>query len=503
MKFLFLLTCILAYQFAMAQNVGVNQPNPTSALDIKSLSANATDNAMMIRNNNGDTLFKLNNDGYATLGSIQKDIGQLQIISNAKLGDRNLRLTGTNVYGNTGLHFSDIVWDGTHSDRYWRLVSRVYGPQSMFNSTSNSALTLHNDSLSNIMVFSGDGKIGVGTGSPTGYFEIRKDANDLVEVIPHINLIGTGLANRSYIYFNTSDNSNNKWLMRAQYNGSLGNFIIATNDQTKFAINEDGKTHLGGPSGISNGQVNIGYNSSVASPHLLLYEPDNDFSRVSFMNSNSTSTNWQIAGYVGASTAQSRLNFYNNLTGDLMSIAGDGRVGIGRDPLTAATSSRLQLKPSGSQYALALESAVNTNKWEWVVNGSNDLQAWYNGALRGTFNSATGAYVAASDRQLKKNIAALPKALNRIMKLKAYQYHYLDNAADAPLSYGFMAREIQQWFPDAVLPIDGMGNQQMLGINYQAFTVLAIKGIQEQQQTIQALEERIQKLEKIIEALKR
>lgn len=40
--------------------------------------------------------------------------------------------------------------------------------------------------------------------------------------------------------------------------------------------------------------------------------------------------------------------------------------------------------------------------------------------------------------------------------------------------------------------------QKRLGINYQYFTVLAIKGLQEQQQQIQTLEQRIAALEALV-----
>ena len=61
-----------------------------------------------------------------------------------------------------------------------------------------------------------------------------------------------------------------------------------------------------------------------------------------------------------------------------------------------------------------------------------------------------------------------------------------------------MAQDVQQLFPDAVVENSMKDGEKRLGINYQYFTVLAIKAVQEQQQQIQSLEQRLAKLEALI-----
>ena len=105
-----------------------------------------------------------------------------------------------------------------------------------------------------------------------------------------------------------------------------------------------GKTIING-NVILNGDVGIGTttpaarldvvtNSSVAIPTLRLYEADNDYARLSFMN-NTGSSFWSVAGLTNAASFNERLNFYNSTYGDVLSLTGAGNVGIGTTSPTA------------------------------------------------------------------------------------------------------------------------------------------------------------------------
>jgi hypothetical protein len=81
--------------------------------------------------------------------------------------------------------------------------------------------------------------------------------------------------------------------------------------------------------------------------------------------------------------------------------------------------------------------------------------------------------------------------------------------SDDPISYGLMAQELKQVFPDMVTKLEPGNEESMLGINYSNFGVLAIKAIQEQQQVIdaqgkliRAQEARLTTLEKLVTDLK-
>jgi hypothetical protein len=79
-------------------------------------------------------------------------------------------------------------------------------------------------------------------------------------------------------------------------------------------------------------------NSSISYPHLLLTESEGDYSRLMFKNTDAPTKSWAIAGRSNSTNGDSRLNFWysNGLSGEnIMSITGDGTVGIGTtDPGT-------------------------------------------------------------------------------------------------------------------------------------------------------------------------
>ncbi|MDP5171764.1 MAG: hypothetical protein NWR72_16065, partial [Bacteroidia bacterium] len=72
----------------------------------------------------------------------------------------------------------------------------------------------------------------------------------------------------------------------------------------------------------------IDANSSLSDPHILLHEDGNDYARINFDNNNG-SNYWTIAAYIATNNRNDRLNFWNGTGGDVMTITGDGEVGIG------------------------------------------------------------------------------------------------------------------------------------------------------------------------------
>ncbi len=181
-----------------------------------------------------------------------------------------------------------------------------------------------------------------------------------------------------------------------------------------------------------------------------------------------------------------------------------GEVGINKQPLLTNNDSRLQVKQTGVQNGIGIEASGSTNHWDWYVTGgaNSDLSLYYNGVLKGTYGNAGGVYTP-SDKRLKKDIVLLPMSITQINKLEAYKYRYLDNNATDAYSYGFMAQDVEKLFPDAVKETEIKNGEKRLGINYQYFTVLAIKGIQEQQIIIEDQNKKIENLQNQINEIKK
>ena len=89
--------------------------------------------------------------------------------------------------------------------------------------------------------------------------------------------------------------------------------------------------YTGGDVGIGtsslSSKLGIFHNSSLSNPHISLHENGNDYARVNFKNNNG-SNYWTIAAYIASNSRNDRLNFWNGTSGDLLSLTGDGRLGL-------------------------------------------------------------------------------------------------------------------------------------------------------------------------------
>lgn len=297
-----------------------------------------------------------------------------------------------------------------------------------------------------------------------------------------------------------SETGNNKLYINNTDAVATGTLIYGEFDNRLLTIN--GRLGIGTTAPHSQLQLS----NSISNRKLILYEDaDNDHQFNGFGISNS------ILRYQVPSSASSHV-FYAGVSAtnsnELMRITGNGEVGIGKLTGTTSDDSRLQVKQKGSQNGFGIEAASGTSHWDFYVNTVSDLVLYLNGTNKGSFSGVNGAYVNNSDRRLKKDIVPFTASLGNILQLQPYQYHYLDNDSGAPLSTGFMAQDVQKLFPEAVVETPTKNGDTRLGINYQYFTVLAIKGLQEQQTTIQqqqasinAMQERISRMEAVLEKM--
>lgn len=140
-------------------------------------------------------------------------------------------------------------------------------------------------------------------------------------------------------------------------------------------------------------------------------------------------------------------------------------------------------------------------------NGDNSAKLWVSGNLR--VNSTT--YF--SDARFKQNINELNSSLSYLLKLKTYQYTFIQNKKvsvsdsmsvnvnkgpavdynfDDKLHFGLIAQDVEKIFPHLVTK-DEKG---YLSLNYTELIPVIISAIQEQQLKIQRLEELVSTLKK-------
>ncbi len=134
-----------------------------------------------------------------------------------------------------------------------------------------------------------------------------------------------------------------------------------------------------------------------------------------------------------------------------------------------------------------------SNQAWWMSPGASndpDLGLYYlNGnSLNkvGEFSRMNGNYSALSDRRAKANIKPLPNLLDRVKSLRAVSYHYKHDLSQTT-DIGFIAQEVKEIFPNLVNDMDGR-----YGLNYDGFSVLAVKATQELALQNEELEEQLE-----------
>jgi hypothetical protein len=107
-----------------------------------------------------------------------------------------------------------------------------------------------------------------------------------------------------------------------------------------------------------------------------------------------------------------------------------------------------------------------------------------------------------SDARMKTAFENLDHSLEKVLQMKAYSFEWKASES-GNRDVGFKAQELQEVFPEAVFinPADGY-----MGINYSRLPAILVEAIKEQQELIiekdikiQALEERLERLEKALD----
>jgi hypothetical protein len=102
-----------------------------------------------------------------------------------------------------------------------------------------------------------------------------------------------------------------------------------------------------------------------------------------------------------------------------------------------------------------------------------------------------------SDRRLKKNIVNEEKILDRIMKLNVVNYDYIDEDARKHKEIGFIAQEVEPYFPSLVSQRpDDRYDFDVKSLGYSSFGILAVGAVrelkQEKDEQVAALQEKNQ-----------
>lgn len=271
----------------------------------------------------------------------------------------------------------------------------------------------------------------------------------------------------------------------------------SSNFITRMVQFGNGDVAIGADPGFSAARLEVLHNSGITDPQLLLTEQQNDFARLTFENTTHTDKRWTIAGYLGSSPGASELNFwFQDASGgkDLLTIEGSGEVGISGTNPTA----RLHLHQEGQAVGRGLRFDDGVNS-DWDITHGFGLRFHYGGTLRGVISATTGAYIQSSDKRLKKGIKNMERVLPKVQQLRPTAYNYKTSKSKTE-TIGFIAQEVAPVFPELV---EYSEVDDVYGINYAGFSVVAIKAIQELKAEVDARDQRVADLEARLDRLEK
>lgn len=171
-------------------------------------------------------------------------------------------------------------------------------------------------------------------------------------------------------------------------------------------------------------------------------------------------------------------------TPGLLYLDGSGPKSIG----DAASIGRFVFMKPNIQETAAFPSASvmyqssNLNIGIGVINDSYKL--YIDGHL-----GVSGTVYETSTIKIKKNIESLTDEISKLIQVRPVEFDYIETGVH---SYGFIAQELNEIYPDAVIKDE---NNEPIGVAYADLTSPIIRGIQQLYEKIEQLEERIRILE--------
>jgi trimeric autotransporter adhesin len=408
----------------------------------------------------GDSALVSNIDGYRNIAlgvsALQKNI----------MGHQNVAIGVSAMQNNVAGNFVTAVGDSALFNNYIGVYNVAIGSNSLLKNTTGSLnVAVGKDALyKNI----------------SGFLNTSTGISSLYNNETGQNNTADGAA---ALYFNFDGNENTANGASALQDNMHGSRNTA-NGKDALRGNFTGTNNTA--NGVGALSANFDGNYNTADGQAALYSNRSGFYNTALGHfADVTSNNLNYATAIGANAKVSCNNCMvlganTNTTPTAVNI----RVGLG----TSNPIADLHIKgtnesyPTNSDGGLRLERKFNTNAWNIFTDFGNDLDFNFNGSTKAYLSNATGVYTVASDVRLKKEINPITNILPTVLQLQPKTYFYKDNAADAPLSYGFIAQEVEKLFPAFVTTkgVDGMK-----AIAYQNFNVVAIQAIKEQQVIIE------------------
>ena len=299
-----------------------------------------------------------------------------------------------------------------------------------FNGNSTGA-----DNDNQLVVIRADGKVGIGTSSPSRLLHLSNSSAD-----PYLLIDGSGANRDSGIIINAGGGE--RKVVRGDLGGNLyfGNSNqLALYNSNDVVINESGNN--------ADFRVEVPQDT-----HMLLV--DASANCVSVGNGNSSPANDAML-HIGGTSSKKSIRMDNNY-------------GTGNAPA-------ILLNNSGGGTFSPLYFEVS-------------------GQVKGSITADTSGttYNTTSDRRLKDNIQPITDATDKLMDMKPVTHTWIDNP-QATQVHGFIAQEMQEVIPEAVS--GDPDSDKMMSMDYGRITPVIVAALQDALNEIKELKARIDELE--------
>ena len=258
---------------------------------------------------------------------------------------------------------------------------------------------------------------------------------------------------------------------------------------------------------------NIGIKTNPANASLYIIKAGNPDGAVVFGGTNYNSYfKYGIPEhtYIRGGRYGSRLYLNDFSTNSIIFGSGNSMVGIN----TGNPTYTLEIVQNNTRgYAMALvDPDFNYDTWkynvdyDWRNNGHSSMTITYTSGAKGFFRFEGDYIASSSDRRIKTNIQPLADILGKVNLLQPTVYEMKDHNDSNEKTFGFIAQDVKPLFPALVsvhnFKVDSINHiQDLHGLNYNGFSVIAIKALQEQYEQIQALKKEQEVLLERLEAL--
>ena len=255
------------------------------------------------------------------------------------------------------------------------------------------------------------------------------------------------------------------------------------------------------PSARGDYSIAMGFGTSASRDHSVAMgdrTTASGFGSLAFGNSTTAGGNYSTS--FGRSTTASGL--YSTAMGIQTSASGNSSTAMGFE----TTASGAQTTALGLRTTAASDHSLTIGEYN-SANTSDDNTLFVVGNGNATTPSdalvfddtgnmtITGNLTESSDRRLKKNIEPIIKGtLGKLSAITPSKFEFKNQQTHPDgRQIGLIAQEVQKEFPELI----NKNSKGYLSVSYSKFTAVLLKGMQEQQEKIERLEEKINRIDQL------